>query len=218
MRRTISIVVGLLTVLGVGAAAAHYLREPYNPGFTVFPVLTGVHVILGGLYLLLAPVQFLPAIRDRFPAYHRFAGRLLVAVGLLVGASAFGISVWIPYSGWSETVIVGGFALFYFFAIALGFAHARARRFELHREWMMRAFSIGLAVATMRLIFIPWLTLLLASGPPVVEQIQMLTIVSFTVAFVVHALGAELWILRTRAAGTVALRLPTGDRSSALAS
>jgi hypothetical protein len=182
------------------------------------PVMTGVHVILGGLYLLLAPVQFLPAIRDRFPAYHRFAGRLLVAVGLLVGASAFGISVWIPYSGWSETVIVGGFALFYFFAIALGFAHARARRFDRHREWMMRAFSIGLSIATMRLIFVPWLMLLLASGPVVVEQIQTATIVSFTVTFALHALGAELWIRRMRGAGRVPLRLPARDQGSALAS
>ena len=53
------IAVGLLILVGVATFATHYLREPYNPGFLDFPVVTALHVVLGGLYLTLAPFQFI---------------------------------------------------------------------------------------------------------------------------------------------------------------
>src|SRR5437867_3079479 len=42
------------------------------------------------------------------------------------------------------------FALFFLFALGKAFRHIRRREIALHREWMIRAFSIGLAVATTR--------------------------------------------------------------------
>ena len=34
---------------GIAASDTHYLQEPYNPGFLEFPVVTAMHVVLGGL-------------------------------------------------------------------------------------------------------------------------------------------------------------------------
>ena len=85
MRWTMFVAVGFLALVGVGASAAHYLRAPYNPGFLEFPVATALHVILGGVYLALAPFQFAKRIRSRHLGYHRWAGRVLVPIGLLVG-------------------------------------------------------------------------------------------------------------------------------------
>jgi uncharacterized membrane protein len=42
------------------------------------------------------------------------------------------------------------FALFLLFALANAWRHIRRREVALHRKWMIRAFSIGLAVATIR--------------------------------------------------------------------
>jgi hypothetical protein len=42
------------------------------------------------------------------------------------------------------------FALFFLFALANAWRHIRRREVVLHREWMIRAFSMGLAVATIR--------------------------------------------------------------------
>ena len=47
IRRPISVVVGFLALLRVGAAATHYLYEPYNPGFLVYPTIVALHVIQG---------------------------------------------------------------------------------------------------------------------------------------------------------------------------
>src|SRR5262249_20307050 len=42
------------------------------------------------------------------------------------------------------------FALFFLFALGKAFRHIQRHEIHLHREWMIRAFSIGLAVATIR--------------------------------------------------------------------
>ncbi len=192
----LSVVVAVLALLGVGASVHHYMGEPYNAGFLRFPVVVGLHVVLGGIYLALAPFQLVRGIRERWLGYHRAAGRVLVSIGLVVGATAFFIGVVIPFSGWPERLVIGFFAIFYVSALSRAIACVRAGRIELHREWMIRAFAIGLSIATMRLIFIP---LLVLTGQPTMEQAATFSILSFAISFSVHWAGAELWIRGTRA-------------------
>jgi uncharacterized membrane protein YozB (DUF420 family) len=101
----------------------------------------------------------------------------------------------IPFSGWIEKVYIGTFATFFLLALIKGFVHVRAKRMALHREWMIRAFAIALAVATMRLIFIP---ALLVVADPTQQQLQTLSAAAFLVAFVVHVSVAEAWIRLTQ--------------------
>src|SRR5215203_7567715 len=152
MRWPLGAVVGFLAFIGIAASATHYLYEPYNPGFLDFPTVVALHVVLGGLYLALAPFQFVRRIRSRHLDYHRWAGRLLVSVGLAVGATALFMGLVIPKGGWPERVVIGLFGIVFLFALIRGFLHVRARRVALHREWMIRAFAVGLAIATTRLI------------------------------------------------------------------
>jgi uncharacterized membrane protein len=196
MRLPLGVVVGFLALVGVGASATHYLQEPYNPGFLQFPTIVVLHVVLGGVYLALAPFQFVGRIRSQHLGYHRRAGRLLVAVGLVAGVTGLFLGLVIPFSGWGERVIIGLFGSLFLFALVKGFLHARAGRVALHREWMIRAFAIGLSIATMRLIFVP--ALIMASTH---AQITTLAVSSFAAAFVLHAAVAELWIRATRRSG-----------------
>jgi hypothetical protein len=105
LRWPLGVVVGLLALVGVGASATHYLQEPYNPGFLQYPTIVAFHVVLGGIYLALAPLQFVRRLRSRHPGYHRWAGRGLVSIGLVVGATALFMGFVIPFSGWGERVI-----------------------------------------------------------------------------------------------------------------
>ena len=135
------------------------------------------------------------SIRERWIWYHRAAGRCLVVVAGIVGATAFFLAVVIPFSGRAEQVIVGGFAVFFLVALAQSVRSIRAGRVTRHREWMIRSVSVALAISTMRLVFIPSLIIV---GSPTEEQARTLSILSFAVAFLAHALAAELWIRRTR--------------------
>jgi hypothetical protein len=101
----------------------------------------------------------------------------------------------IPFSGWGERVIIGLFGGLFLFALVKGLLHVRAGRVALHREWMIRAFALGLSIATMRLIFVP--TLLIVADPNH-GQIALLSVSSFAAAFVMNTTVAELWIRATR--------------------
>ena len=195
LQSTLVSIVGLLSVSGVVFTITFLIRGGANEGFAEYPTVTQLHVLPGLVYMALAPLQFLPSVRQRWPRYHRWSGRLLTAIGLVLGLAGLFISIVFPFSGLPEQIVVGGFAVFFVVSIALGFLRARARQFARHREWMMRAFSIGLAIVTMRLIFIP---ILIAIGGPTREQAEFYSIVSFTIAFALHATIAELWIRYTR--------------------
>lgn len=183
--------VGFLALVGIGASAAHYLQEPYNPGFPRFPTIVALHVILGGVYLALAPFQFVKRIRSRYLGYYRRTGRLLVAIGLVVGVTALFVGFAIPFSGWGERMVIGLFGGLFLLALVKGFVHIRTGRVNLHREWMLRAFAIGLSIATMRLIFVP---ALIVVATPTGTQTAALSNASFAAAFFLHASVAELWI------------------------
>jgi len=104
----------------------------------------------------------------------------------------------IPFSGWIERVYIGVFGTFFLLALLKGFVQVRANRMALHREWIIRAFAIGLAVATMRLIFIPALLVVTTETH---GQVATISAASFLAAFVVHSSLAEVWIRLIRSSG-----------------
>jgi uncharacterized membrane protein len=196
VRWPLGVAVGFLAFVGISASATFYLREPANPGFLDFPTIVALHVVLGAFYLMFAPFQFVKRIRSRHLAYHRRMGRVLVAIGLVVGVTALFMGLVIPFSGWAERVLIGLFGSLFLFALGKGFVHVRAGRVARHREWMIRAFAIALAIATQRLIFIP--SLFVVVGDPTGGQIVTLSIAAWSAALVVHSSLAEVWIRLTR--------------------
>jgi hypothetical protein len=187
--------VGFLAFVGIAASATHCLYEPYDPGFLTYQNLVALHVILGSVYLTLAPFQFVKRIRSRHLGYHRRAGRLLVSVGLVVGITVVFIGLVRPFSGWIERVYICLFGALFILALIKGFIHIRAKQVALHREWMIRAFAIGLSIVTQHLIFI---SALLVVADPTQGQLRRLFAAAFLVAFVAHASITESWIRFTR--------------------
>lgn len=198
MRSVIPIMTGFLVLVGVGASVGHYFVEPYNPGFLKYPLVVHLHVILGALYLVAGTIQFMPRVRNRWPVYHRWAGRILVGVAMVVGAAALFMALAIPFSGWSGRIGNGFFAAFFLFALTRGFLAIRRRDIVRHREWMVRAFALALGIATMRLTFVPSLAVfqVQSATEPIVAT---LSAASFIGAFSLHLAVAEWWIRRTRA-------------------
>lgn len=193
-QRLLAALVGFLALVGVGAAIAHYFLPPYNPGFLRHPVVTAAHVALGGLFLALAPFQLVSRLRRRRLVLHRRVGRGLVAVGLVVGVTGLVMTLLFPIAGWSQRFVVGAFGVAFVVSLVKGFGYARTGAVALHREWMIRALALGLAIASQRLIIAPATAII---GNPTPTQIVRLAMVSW-IAFVLHAAAAELWIRRTR--------------------
>lgn len=115
-----------------------------NAGFAAHPVLTLVHILAGLLFMLLAPLQFVPTIRARVPRLHRWIGRLVLSLALVIGGSAFLMSIQMAIGGVNEMAATVLFDLLFLFCLARGYAAARSLDLGAHREWMIRMFGIGL--------------------------------------------------------------------------
>jgi uncharacterized membrane protein len=159
--------------------------------FARYPILTLVHIVPGLLFMLLGPWQFSATIRARHLRSHRRNGRIFVCCGVVIGVSALVMSFGMPAIGGvnqaAATTLFGAF-----FLVALGKAvwHIRRKEVVLHREWMIRAFAVGLAVATIRPIIGIFFATSRVSGLTPREFFG----IAFWIGFTVQLMAAEAWI------------------------
>lgn len=144
IRRTLQIFAPSPAPAGFPEAAA------MDAGFTRHPVLTMVHIIPGLLFVVLGPLQFIRSLRSRRPRLHRWMGRVFIASGMVIGITALVMSPQMAIGGVNETAATMLFATVFLFALIKAFLPIRRGKVALHREWIIRAFAIGLAVATIR--------------------------------------------------------------------
>jgi hypothetical protein len=129
---------------GVGLLAPGILANLYHRPWLY------VHVAGACTALLVMPLQLLSAIRRRAPGLHRITGRIY-AVGCLSGGVA---GLILAFGSSSGPIATGGFAplaLLWLFTTIQGWRLAVARRFDEHRAWMIRSFSLTFAAVTLRL-------------------------------------------------------------------
>lgn len=147
---------GVTAFLSVGVAGYAYavLSLGGSPGPQVLANLFArpwllVHAAGAGTALLTVAFQFLPAIRRR-RAVHRWIGRVYGAAVIISGSAGLALSV-----GTTAGPIAGlGFgllAVIWIYVTSQGWLAARARRFDEHRRWMIRSFSLTFAAVTLRL-------------------------------------------------------------------
>jgi uncharacterized membrane protein len=109
------------------------------------------HVAGGVVALLLGPLQFVRRIRSRMPALHRAIGLTYVAACAVAAPAGFMLAL-----GTVAGPVAGaGFAALALLSAAFTFLGLRAaigRRFEEHREWMLRSFALVAAAITLRLM------------------------------------------------------------------
>jgi uncharacterized membrane protein len=164
--------------------------------FARYPFLTLVHIVPGMLFMILGPLQFSAGIRVRHLRWHRFSGRVFVVCGLVIGISAEVMSFGMPaIGGMNQAAATALFGVFFLFALSKAFWHIRRRQIALHREWMIRAFAIGLAVATIR----PIIGIFFATSPLSGLTPREFFGIAFWIGFVLHLIAAEAWIRTTSA-------------------
>jgi len=135
-----------LTQLASGAEIT-----PANARFFASPLPVVVHIVSASVYAILGAFQFAPAFRRRWPGWHRAAGRLVVACGLLVGLSGLWMTLFYPWPKGDGELLYALRLLFgsaMVTSIVLGFTAIRRGDVNGHRAWMTRGYAIGLGAAT----------------------------------------------------------------------
>jgi len=175
---------------------------PANPALAQFTTLdaifaqhaslTLVHIVPGLLFVTLGPLQFRSGLRARHPMWHRVSGRVFLCAALTIGVSALVMSFAMPAIGGpvqaSATAI---FSAYFLFSLVRAFWHIRRREIASHRRWMIRAFSTGIAVATIRPIVGIFFATSRVTGLTPREFFGF----AFWMGFLLHLSLTEWWLL-----------------------
>jgi len=203
--RLLWVIVFILTTIGIAMVIrriltmAHIIPSinpaggpPFDTGFGNHPVITFLHILPGALFMLLGPLQFMRGIRARHIRFHRRSGYVYIVCAYVVGLSAITMPfIMLPIGGINEAAGSMLFGIFFLIALSKAWRHILRKELTLHREWMIRAFSIGLAIGTIRPIMV--LFFAFSGLPP-----QVFFGTAFWIGFTLHLLAAEVWINYTR--------------------
>lgn len=133
------------------------LYDPERPAATAG---IGLHFATGGIILVLGCIQLLGRVRDRFPAFHRWVGRVYVASALLAGVGGL---VFIVAKGTIGGVVMDlGFGLYGVLMVIAAietYRHIRAGRREKHRAWAIRLFALAIGSWLYRMDYGFWMIL-----------------------------------------------------------
>lgn len=138
------------------------LYEQQTPGATAG---IGLHFAAGGIVLVLGGIQFVGPLRRRYPAVHRWTGRVYVSASLL--AAVGGLTFIAAKGTIGGPVMNVGFGLY---GALMGMAavqtvrHARARRLDLHRAWALRLFALAIGSWLYRMDYGFWVMLTGGAG------------------------------------------------------
>ena len=174
--------------------------------FAAHAVVTLLHVLPGGVFLVLAPFQLSSRIRNRHIRFHRWSGRILVLVGFVTVLTGLYFGLLMPYGGPAEALaiaLVGGL-----FLTAVGKAVLAVRRGDVarHREWMIRAFAVTLGISTDRLVGAVVDLVLTPAG----LGLRPAFVLSIWTGWALTIGAAELWIAHTRSHAHL-VAVPAGE-------
>jgi hypothetical protein len=108
------------------------------------------HIAIATPLLVIAPVQFIAALRRDRPEVHRWLGRAFLSSSIFAGLLAIWLGATIQYEGSRIPLAMFGAVWIAFSAAA--WACARKRDFANHRRFVIRSFAIGLAFIWVRVL------------------------------------------------------------------
>lgn len=109
------------------------------------------HVLLALPVVFGAPLQFLPKLRQSAPRVHRWIGRSYAIGASGAAILAIYLGAIIEYEGSRLPLVLAGL-LWLFFTLA-AWQSAIARNFAAHRAFMIRSYTLALALVWLRLMY-----------------------------------------------------------------
>jgi uncharacterized membrane protein len=158
--------------------------------------LTLAHILPAMLFMVLGPLQFVRGLRAKYPQVHRWCGRIFLAASTVIGVTGLTLAFGKTIGGVDEKAAIVLFGSFFLIALAKALRHALRREFAQHREWMIRGYAIGLAVATIRPIMGTFFAAAVLRGHRPEPHEFFGT--AFWIGFTLQIIAAEIWINYTR--------------------
>jgi uncharacterized membrane protein len=154
----------------------------YVPGFSMGNTAVVLHVASAVIIMLAGAVQLVPQVRDRFPVFHRWNGRIYILTAAILSVAGLYMT-WFRGSVGDLSVHLGSTlnAVLIWLCGGMALRYALARDFKTHRRWALRFFLVVSASWFFRIGF--FLSFLIFKGPfgfdPVTFRGPFLTFMTF---------------------------------------
>lgn len=152
----IPLVAGVLRVVQL---AGHGHQTEADARFFATPIPVVLHILTALFFAVGGAFQFVEGLRKSAPRWHRLAGRVLTAAGLLSGLTGLWLTVFFPPGPIDGALLLGlrlVFGSFMVLSLGLGFIAIRRGDVAAHRAWMMRGYAIALGAGTQALVHLPF--------------------------------------------------------------
>ncbi|RLV54989.1 DUF2306 domain-containing protein [Aeromicrobium phragmitis] len=179
----------------LGEIASGPPPTPENARFLQAPLPVALHVVGALVFALVGAFQFLPELRRRHLAWHRFAGRyLVVPAGVVVAVSGLWMTASYdlpPVDGAALAIsrYLVGLAMLVFLVLAV--TSVARRDIAAHRAWMIRAYALAMGAGTQ----------VLTAGPSMLvfgEPDGMRRLIEMDAGWLINIVVAEWVIARGR--------------------
>jgi uncharacterized membrane protein len=171
----------------------------YVPGLSIGNSAVIMHVASAAFVMLAGAVQLVPQIRNRFPAFHRWNGRIYMLTAVTLSVAGLYMT-WFRGSVGDLSVHLGSTlgAVLIWLCGGMALHYALARDFKTHRRWALRFFLVVSGSWFFRIGF--FLSFLVFKGPfgfnPVTFRGPFLTFMTFA-QYLIPLAVLEIY-LRTR--------------------
>jgi len=136
----------------------------YVPGISMGNTAVVMHVASAAFVMFAGAVQLVPQIRNRFPVFHRWNGRIYILTAVTLSVAGLYMT-WIRGSVGDLSVHLGSTlnAVLIWLCGGMALCHALARDLKTHRRWALRFFLVVSASWFFRIGF--FLSFLIFKGP-----------------------------------------------------
>jgi uncharacterized membrane protein len=204
---TVASFYGLTALRGNFHAWSKSITHGLVPGDSIGNLAVAIHLSSAVIIILAGMLQLIPQIRARFPAFHRWNGRLYVLTAFSISIAGL-YMMWVRGSVGDVSQHLGNsvMAVLIMICAVMALRYALARDFKTHRRWALRLYLVVSASLFIRAgIF---LSFLLNHGPfgfdPTTFSGPFLTFTTFA-QYLVPLAVLELY-LRTQDRPTVLRR------------
>ncbi|OKI04769.1 hypothetical protein A6A06_08545 [Streptomyces sp. CB02923] len=128
-------------------------RLPLNPDVALHYLSIAVHALPAGLVLLLGPLQFVPALRNRYRALHRVIGRVYM-VSVVFASVAAVLATTFSVNGFSAQVAFYLLTAAWLYSLTQAYRTIRRGQVRLHRVWMIRNYALSFAAVLLRVFLL----------------------------------------------------------------
>jgi uncharacterized membrane protein len=148
------IMVFFAVVIGAYALSYFALDDMGDPAFKArfdaIPWSARLHIIPGGLALILGAFQFHSGLRKRWINLHRNSGRAYVILVLTGAVGGLFLAWYAPHSP-ATRLGFASLAVVWFYSGSMAYLAIRNGQVALHRQWMIRSYALTLAAVTLRI-------------------------------------------------------------------